>query len=249
MVEVDRRGFLAATAGGFLLPALEQLVGIPAQAQALDLAAALPWAPRRTIWNLPKSPLRRIAWTVDDGASLSSLRGFVDQMKRNPDFRITFFVTSGYSPWRQVARELAPLVDSGQAQLANHTRTHADLTHLTSAGIARELRDCQHFIQDRFGVNPKPFFRPPFGYLNDYVIRSAAGAGFYTPTMWYGTLGDSGHISSRRIYELGKAWMHDESILISHANNTTVLHQIDHLRTLLRQRNLTMVTLDDVYRH
>jgi len=246
---VDRRGFLTITASGLLLPAVGQLFGSPAQAQVLDLTAAKPLAPKRIIFNLPKSPARRIAWTVDDGASLSSLRGFIDQMKQHPDFRLTFFVTSGYSPWRQVARQLAPLVESGQAQLANHTRTHPDLTHLTSAGIARELRDCQHFIQDNFGVNPKPFFRPPFGYYNDYVIRSAAGAGFYTPTMWYGTLGDSGHISSHRIYELGKAWMHDETVLISHANNTAVLSQIDHLRTLLRHRNLSTVTLDDVYLH
>ena len=246
---MDRRGFLALSAGGLLLPSAGSIVSSPVAAQPLDLTAAKPWAPHRIIWKLPESPVRRIAWTVDDGGSLSTLRGFVDQMKRHPNFRLTFFVTSGYSPWTQIARQLRPLVESGQAQMANHTRSHADLTHLNASGIAHQLKDCQHFLQDHYGVNPKPYFRPPFGYYNDYVIRSAAAAGFYTPTMWYGTLGDSGSISSRRIYELGRAWMHDETILISHANSTSVLSQIDNLRNLLRNRNLQTVTLDDVYRH
>ncbi len=244
---MDRRELFKLSASSLLVPALIENASPVAQAQPLETLTK-PWAPRHTVWSLPESPARRLAWTVDDGGSLQSLRSYTDLLKRHPDLRMTFFVTSAYSTWRSIHRYLQPLVDTGQVQLANHTHTHADLTHLSASQIGHELNTCRHFIYEYYGVKSQPFFRPPFGYYNDYVIRSAAAVGYYTPVMWYGTLGDSGSITGHRVVELAKAYFHDEALIIGHSNNMTASSRFDDLLKLIRNRALKTVTLNDVWR-
>ena len=241
---MDRRGFLgltaaAATAGLWLPGALEPT-------DAAEAAFVKPKYPTEVLWGLTnKAP--RVAWTVDDGGSQTALHNYLDFAK-NTGTRLTMFVISNVSPWRTLRRELLPLVQSGQIQLGNHTKTHADLTKLEGWQIRRELNECAKFIKGEFGVDPAPIYRPPYGYYNDRVRREAAAGGYRSCVMWYGSLGDGGNITARQRLKLADEWMTAGRIVIGHANQATSPSDLLKIRKLIDSRGLRTVTLNDIWR-
>jgi peptidoglycan-N-acetylglucosamine deacetylase len=239
---MKRRGFLglaaAAATAGLWLPEIVEPVDSAS-------AASKPKYPNGVLFGLPGKS-KRVAWTVDDGGGKEALHNYID-FAQETETRLTFFITSNYSPWRTLRRQLLPLVESGQVQLANHTKTHRALTKLDGAQIRRELTECGKFIQGDFGVEAAPLFRPPFGYYDKRVMREAASVGYKTCTLWYGSLGDSGNTRPKRRLELASQWMTAGHIVIAHANLPTPPADLRKIKTMLDSRNLETVTLDDVW--
>jgi len=229
----------AATAGLWLPSAVNP-------GDSAEAAFVKPKYPSGVIWGLTnKAP--RVAWTVDDGASETALHNYIE-FARNTGTRLTFFVTSNNRPWRNVRNQLLPLVKTGQIQLGNHTKSHADLTKLQGWAIRRELNECAKFIQGEYGVTPAPVFRPPFGYYDDRVRREAALGGYRSCVMWYGSLGDGGNITARQRLYLADKWMTAGRIVIAHANEPTSPGDLLKIRHIIDSRGLRTVTLGDIWR-
>jgi peptidoglycan/xylan/chitin deacetylase (PgdA/CDA1 family) len=132
-------------------------------------------------------------------------------------------------------------------QLANHTWSHPDLRALSTQGIQDQLQRNEDFIQATYGVSGKPFFRPPFGYLNAHVRDAAAAIGYTASTLWYGSLSDSGVLTPEQIMGFGDEWFTAGRVVIAHANHPPVLSAMQHLVDLIAQRGLRTVTLNDVF--
>lgn len=252
-----RREFLAATAAGFFFsesaqasnsplivpdPVIRDRVASPLGPYGFKKTAL---RPGRRI-RLPKSSVKRIAWTVDDGASTAGVRDYLDFMDRY-DLRMTFFINSSYPAWRKNRRQIQELVDRGNLQLANHTHSHPSMTRLSSDGIKRELRSCHRFIEDNFGVSAKPYYRPPYGRIDSRVMSVAEDIGYSSPIMWSGSLGDSSSQRKQYILQLGNKWIQDRTILLDHFNDRTPKYVFKQLVKYLKRRELMTVTLDDVY--
>jgi peptidoglycan/xylan/chitin deacetylase (PgdA/CDA1 family) len=203
--------------------------------------------PTGTITELPDAVGNRLAWTVDDGADSSVVAAYA-AFARTSGVRLTFFLNGKYPGWRENAPALRPLIDSGQIQVANHTMSHRDLTTLSDAEIAAELVENQTFITNTFGAQAAPqYFRPPYGRINSRVKSVAASSGFTTPVLWYGTLSDSGRITTAQVVEFATKWFLPAHIVIGHANFDPVTQVFPQLVDILRQRNLQTVTLNDVF--
>ncbi|MFM7013934.1 MAG: polysaccharide deacetylase family protein [Actinomycetota bacterium] len=252
---MHRRDFLAATAAGiFFLPQPASAVPLPDipidptpnNPLPSNLGFEPVKAPKGKLYQLPKSKIKRIAWTVDDGVSSKSLREYLDFIEKY-ELRMTFFVTSGYSSWKKNKRQLQELVDEGRVQLANHTHTHPSLTRLSSTAIQKELRRCGRFIEDNFGVEAKPYYRPPYGRIDARVIAAAKDIGYTRAVMWNGSLGDSVSQRRRYILRMGNKWIQNRTILIDHVNDPTPKYVFSNLSKLLKKRDLETVTLDDVF--
>lgn len=196
--------------------------------------------------RLPESEVKRIAWTVDDGASSAGVRDYLDFVERY-DLRMTFFITSVYPAWKKNRQQIKELVDAGKIQLANHTYSHPSMTRLSNAGIKQELRKCGGFIEDNFGVSAKPYYRPPYGRIDSRVIDEASEVGYTSPIMWSGSLGDTADQRKRYILQLGNKWIQDRTILLDHFNDRTPRYVFKALAKHLKRRDLITVTLDDVY--
>ncbi|WP_280498521.1 polysaccharide deacetylase family protein [Nocardia farcinica] len=262
---VERRQLLSMIAAGTAL----LLTGCTAASEAADSAvdAAAPPVPpappeppapllppppggprtpigRTTITALP-GPGTNLALTVDDGASPEVVGAYL-RFARDTGARFTFFVTAHYESWAIHRAELAPLVESGQIQLANHTWSHADLTAVSRTAVAEELSRAQSFLRNTFGVDGTPYYRPPFGRHNAAVDAVAADLGYTVPTMWYGSLSDSGLITEQFLVECAHRWFNPQAIVIGHANAPTVTKCYGQLVDIIRARNLSMVTLNDV---
>ncbi|WP_280399581.1 polysaccharide deacetylase family protein [Nocardia carnea] len=197
-----------------------------------------------TITALPGAG-NSLALTVDDGASAEVVGAYV-QFAKDTGARFTFFVTAYYQSWIAHQDELRPLVDSGQIQLANHTWDHADLTALSDHAVADDISRCKLFLRNRFGVDGMPYYRPPFGRHNARVDRIAADLGYTVPVMWYGSLSDSGLITEQYLIECARKYFNPQAIVIGHANFPPVTRCYGQLVDIIRERNLSLVTLDDV---
>ena len=196
------------------------------------------------IFRLPRSSRRRMAWTVDDGTSAEMINDYLQFVKKH-DLRLTFFVYSGMSGWRKLAPKIKPLVQTGQIQIANHTARHPDLRKLSTSQIQKELWDCHKFILKHYGVDARPFFRAPYGAINQHVVKAAAAIGYTSPVMWSGSLADATRISTSGIWNNAKQYIGNEIILLSHANNTQTARLFEKILARIRYKRLKLVTLND----
>ncbi|MFI9507079.1 polysaccharide deacetylase family protein [Nocardia sp. NPDC052566] len=200
--------------------------------------------PAGTITALPGAGTS-MALTVDDGASPEVVGAYI-KFARDTGARFTFFVTAYYDSWSIHRNALRPLVESGQIQLGNHTWDHADLTKLSASGISSQLERAKNYLRDNFGTDGTPYYRPPFGRHNATVDRVAADLGYTVPTMWYGSLSDSGVITEDYLIECARKYFNPQTIVIGHANAPAVTHCYGQLVDIIKERNLSMVTLNDV---
>lgn len=201
--------------------------------------------PPGTLTDLPGQG-SLLAWTVDDGTSAAVISRYASFAETSGN-RFTFFANGTYDAWTETADQLRPLVASGQIQMGNHTYSHADLTELSDSGIADELQRNHDFIGETFGVDARPYFRPPYGYHDDRVDAVAANLGYTVPTLWYGSLSDSGLITEQQIIDLANQWFLPQHVIIGHLNFEPVTAVFDQLQAVLTERNLTTVTLNDVF--
>ncbi|KQQ05514.1 MULTISPECIES: polysaccharide deacetylase family protein [unclassified Rathayibacter] len=201
--------------------------------------------PEGTITELPGDG-NLLAWTVDDGSDTEVVAAYA-QFAKDTGTRLTFFLNGQYDSWTVNAPALAPLVESGQVQLANHTWSHADLTTLSTEGIQEELGRNGDFIRATYGVEAAPFYRPPFGYTDPASRAAAAGIGYTATTLWYGSLSDSGRITPEQVLDFADQWFLPQHVVIGHANFDPVTQVYAQLVDILRSRSLETVTLRDVF--
>jgi peptidoglycan/xylan/chitin deacetylase (PgdA/CDA1 family) len=219
-------------------PPVPALLGPPA------LSARVP-VPAGALTAIPGQG-NNIALTVDDGADADVIGAYITFAK-DTGARFTFFVTGIYDGWTAHKAALRPLVESGQIQLGNHTWDHPDLTSLSPSAIATQFERTKMFLLNTFGVDGTPYYRPPFGYHNASVDTIASDHGYTVPTLWYGSLSDSGLITEQYLLECANKYFTAQSIIIGHANHPPVTHVYDQLVDIITERGLAMVTLDDVF--
>jgi peptidoglycan/xylan/chitin deacetylase (PgdA/CDA1 family) len=228
-VEITRQKFLVAASAALLIPQVE-------------LAAAK----STTISMLPASKTRRIAWTIDDGASSSAIASYLDIAEKGEQ-RLTFFVTSSYPSWREHSKKISRLLDAGKIQLGNHTVKHRDLTTISQSEIRKELSGCHKFLLEEFGYDARPYFRPTYGSTNETVRSVAAELGYTVPTMWYGSFGDTSNVAESRILQFAGKWIVNGRIIIDHANRMKSKHCLDQIQSIIRARGLHSVTLTEAF--
>ena len=187
-----------------------------------------------------------LAWTVDDGIDADVVLKYI-QFAAATGTRLTFFLNGADPGWTTHAALLRPLVASGQVQLGNHTWDHPNLTKLSDSRVVAELQRNHDFIATTYGVDARPYFRPPYGFRNARVDRLAASIGYTTPVLWYGSLSDSGLITPDQVVSFATQWFLPGHIIIGHANFTPVTTVFRQLSAIIHERGLQTVTLNDVF--
>lgn len=78
---MDRRSFLTLLGGGALGATIPNLVPLSAYGSSV-----------RIVRELPESAVKQVAWTVDDGTSIESVKRYIRLVADN-DLRLTFLFT------------------------------------------------------------------------------------------------------------------------------------------------------------
>jgi peptidoglycan/xylan/chitin deacetylase (PgdA/CDA1 family) len=244
MVGVDRRTLLKAVAVG-ALAAMNPPAPANADPGSEDLQGVRVPPPKGILTRLPGDG-NRLALTVDDGMDPGVVGAF-GTLARDTGTRLTFFVNGANEAWSIHAPLLRPMVDSGQIQMANHTWSHLDLTKLGTDAIADQIQRNKDFLTNTYGVDGTPYLRPPWSLHNANTDRIAAELGYTTITLWSADLGDSLPISEGLFISNANYLFHGGQIVLSHANDPTTVHRYPKLLDIIAHRNLSTVTLNDVF--
>lgn len=253
--ELNRRHFLAglslATLAGVGLarcsvgaqPRVAQAAAAPAEVPVVEARMPLPGGGELS--SIPGDG-ELLALTLDDGVNTDVVRLYT-QFAKDTGVRLTYFVNGVYKSWTENRGLLRPLVESGQIQLGNHTWSHPDLATLPKDQMADQLRHNHQFLMREYGVDARPYYRPPYGSHNPVVDAVAAELGYSVPTMWSGSLEDQNIIGEDEIVKMANKYFNPQAIVIGHLNHLPVTHVYGQLVDVIRSRDLRTVTLNDVF--
>jgi peptidoglycan/xylan/chitin deacetylase (PgdA/CDA1 family) len=182
---------------------------------------------------------RKLAITFDDGPNPAMTPQLLDLLERY-DAQATFFVIGRYT--RECAELVRETAQRGHL-VANHTLTHPNLFWRTPAAICGEMRQTQDAIAAATGSETK-WFRPPYGFRNPWVVKTAAQLGMRT-VMWSMIPGDwTPQPAERLIGKLRRVGEHAQKniALASAAGDILCLHDGGH-RALNADRTHTLKAL------
>jgi len=188
-----------------------------------SVAPPTPTPPAEPIVLTRGDPSRReIALTFDAGSD----PGFTAQILatlEEENVRASFSVTGAWADAN--AGVLVSIAEDGHV-LMNHTYSHRSFTGrstsappLTAEARALELSAAETTVYELTGRSTRPYFRPPYGDLDDSVLRDAANAGFGVIVMWtIDTLGWNG-ATSRQIVDRTLSRAEPGAIVIMHVGS------------------------------
>lgn len=189
----------------------------------------------------------KICLTVDDGFCKDCVTGYVN-FAQHSGIHLTFSPNGTYSQfWAPHAEVIRPLLERRQVQIINHTFNHKDLRRMTDQQVSTELERNEQWVNTTFGITTRPYYRPPYGYHNKHVDGLAANLGYTKTTMWDGSYSDSGVITPAFLMSQAEKYLKPGVIMLGHANHPAVLGLFDQILALIKQRNLTPVTLDEMF--
>ncbi len=125
--------------------------------------------------------------------------------------------------------------------IGNHTWSHADLTHLSAAGIAGQLRSTQRLLGPVGGA----CMRPPYGAVNATVVAEAQRLGLRM-VMWDVDPQDWAHQDSAYIVGHVLTHVRNRSIVLMHdggGNRAATTSAVRQLIPLLRARGYEFRTV------
>jgi peptidoglycan/xylan/chitin deacetylase (PgdA/CDA1 family) len=199
----------------------------------------------------------KLAITFDDGPNPAITPKLLDLLQRY-NARATFFVVGKYV---RACPDLVHETAAGGHLIANHTQTHPNLFSLSSASIRAELQQCQEAIGAVLN-SATHWFRPPFGFRNPWVVKTAAELGMQT-VMWTLIPGDwtpqppenlirhlqpiarhaEQNLSSPRATG-DVLCLHDGGYLALNADRTHTLKALEHWLPRWRDAGLEFVTIE-----
>jgi peptidoglycan/xylan/chitin deacetylase (PgdA/CDA1 family) len=201
------------------------------------------------VHSLSKVPghSRNIVLTIDDGADAQTLAAYVE-LARTTGLHLTFNPNGmRASAWDPQAAALAPLIDAGQVQIANHTFHHRSLVGLPEAEARAELERNEDWIQTTFATSSRPYFRPPNGTVDHESNALCGKLGYTSILLWNASFEDSQVVSAASLLASATKALEPSALIVGHANAPTVTQLYPQILELIKARDLHPVTLDEAF--
>ncbi|MFH1236129.1 MAG: polysaccharide deacetylase family protein [Parcubacteria group bacterium] len=140
--------------------------------------------------------------------------------------------------------ELVQKISSAGFPIYNYGNSLIRFTDLPESGIQEQLTEADERITAVAGATSKPFFRPPFGSIDDVVLETVTGEG-YCPVTWTVDALDwdsESTAASSRERVLSKAA--NGAIVLMQAGNSITAEILPDLIITLTQQGYSLVSLD-----
>lgn len=143
-----------------------------------------------TEWTTLPTSQRVVALTFDAGGNGAGVASILSTL-RSTGTPASFFFTGDWA--RAYPAQAADIARS--YPVGNHSQSHPDLTTLSDAGVRAQIIAADTSIRATAGVDPRPWFRYPFGARNarTHAIVQCLGSGSVRWTVdtlgWQGTSG------------------------------------------------------------
>lgn len=191
-----------------------------------------------------------IALTFDGGASNAGVAPILETLA-STGTPATFFLTGDFA--REFPADSQRI--AARYPVGNHTEDHPDLTTLSDQAVQAQIRTGQASIKEVTGVDPRPYFRFPFGARDSRTIRLVNGE-CYVPFRWtvdtLGWQGTSGGMTTSKVTQRVFDGASSGGIILLHlGNNPTDKSTLDAdalpgIIWGLKQRGYRFVTLEHV---
>ncbi|MFL5674205.1 MAG: polysaccharide deacetylase family protein [Chloroflexota bacterium] len=128
----------------------------------------------------------RVALTFDaehpDRPAGDAVAEAIVEILGREDVPATFFVQGR---WASAYPEIARRIGAAGHLIGNHSHAHAPLTRFTEDGILADIAEAESDISEATGLDPRPWFRCPFGDgVDDLVVLRAISLAGYTHAGW-----------------------------------------------------------------
>jgi peptidoglycan/xylan/chitin deacetylase (PgdA/CDA1 family) len=209
-----------------------------------------------TVISRGNTTRRMVSYTFDAGADLGFTGKILDHLKVN-GMRSSFGLTG---KWVSTNPAYARRVVADGHHLINHTWNHPSLTGfstgaspLSPASRLWQLETAESRFHSVMGRGSKPYFRPPYGDINDTVRRDVGADGFTRTIMWtLDSLGWKGLTSLQICNRVKNAVINDSRggngmILLFHVGSQSQdANALPCITSFLRSRGLSFGTVPQV---
>ncbi|MSQ41989.1 MAG: polysaccharide deacetylase family protein [Dehalococcoidia bacterium] len=164
------------------------LAPVPASVSSRPAAAALTadGEAARVIERVPRAGMR-VALTFDAGADVGASATILDLLDRE-QARASFGLTGR---WAEQHPELVRRIAASGHDVINHSYDHASFTGhstasapLTRAERWQQLDRADSMLSQLTGGSSRPYFRPPYGDLDEALRTDAGARGYRYIVMW-----------------------------------------------------------------
>ncbi|HEY3379289.1 MAG TPA: polysaccharide deacetylase family protein [Armatimonadota bacterium] len=187
--------------------------------------------------------LREVALTFDDGPH----RKFTPQLLailKQYDIHATFFLVGMKA---EQAPDLVRDEFNAGHNLGNHTFHHVNLTKMSDAVAATEIKACGEVLHAITGETPH-LFRPPGGDYDPQIARFAAGLG-YTLSLWTNDPGDYARPPKQVLMARLLRKTTNGCIILLHDGVQQTVDILPQFIETLQSRGYQFVTLDEMLAH
>ncbi|HEX7948924.1 MAG TPA: polysaccharide deacetylase family protein [Candidatus Limnocylindrales bacterium] len=209
-----------------------------------DVAAAKPaplGPPARVVYHV-KTRQNVVALTFDDGWSPAAGHLIVDILLRE-HVAATFFVNARYGHWDP---GLWRTIAASGFVVGNHTYDHRDLTTMSNAAIAADLRRDADVFEQLTGYAMAPLFRPPYGRHNRRVDAAVRAAGYSTEILWDVVAGDTSAARSDAALIAAATKGRPGSIVLMHMGPSATPRILAAVIASYRARGFRFVTIPEL---
>jgi peptidoglycan/xylan/chitin deacetylase (PgdA/CDA1 family) len=164
------------------------------------------------------------------------------------DVRASFFVQGR---WAEAYPATARRIVTAGHLVGSHSHYHVRMPLLTADGLATDVRDAEEAIREHAGIDPRPWFRCPFGTgADDPVLVGRLAALGYREVGWHVSPEDWNPANSpmdviRTVVD-GAAEHGDGAVVLHHTWPDQTLASIPGIVTRLRDSGATLVGLDEL---
>jgi peptidoglycan/xylan/chitin deacetylase (PgdA/CDA1 family) len=162
--------------------------------------------------------------------------------------RATFFVQGR---WAEAYPATARRIGQDGHLVGSHSHYHARMPLLSAAGLATDVRDAEAAILEHVGVDPRPWFRCPFGAGGDDVkLIGRLEALGYREVGWDVSAEDWEPTNSAADVEStvvsGVTACGDGAVVLQHTWPNQTLAALPRIVAALRERGATFVGVDEL---
>lgn len=180
---------------------------------------------------------KSVLLTFDDGPHEKITPVVLDKLKYH-GARCMFFVVGRFA--RDCPEIVRRVLDDGHL-LGNHSFNHHNGPMLDINKYLSDLRSCQRFLRDRYGIIPR-FFRPPGGRVTPHVLIAAWTLNLKIMLWsnmggeWANRAGDDAVMIAGALTDRIKP----RDIIMLHDNNRKVPDILDIILPAIRERGLDL---------
>lgn len=191
-----------------------------------------------------------VALTFDMGGRLDPAQDILAWLVAN-EVPATIFPTgrTGTTTEQGIAALEVVAANRTLLDLGNHSWSHPDFRDLDARAMRDQLQRTEDAVSALTGRSTKPWFRPPYGGLDELIPAAVGSAGWSSIVMWdvdtidWRPVEDDGPTAAEMVEKV-VANARGGSIVLMHLGGYETLEALPAMVAALRARGLEPVTLD-----